>query len=217
MRPQLHSPPMSSAGRLIASCLVVLAAGLVALGCGSGSDGTSADIDPQIGSDLTGQLDRIAAFFGDGNCDRASGAVETLRKAIDARSDETGEQFTSDALELADNLEQQVDDECQPADKPTSSTTEPTTTIPTSSDTVPTPTEATTSTDTTKSTTTTTTSTSTTTTPPTGPPGNPDNPNGNGPGGGVIPGGGKKENPGATKKPKPKHHKHHKDKKERGR
>ena len=64
MRPQLHSPPMSSAGRLIASCLVVLAAGLVALGCGSGSDGTSADIDPQIGSDLTGQLDKIAAFFG---------------------------------------------------------------------------------------------------------------------------------------------------------
>jgi len=35
----------------------------------------------------------------------------------------------------------------------------------------------------------------------------------------VIPGGGKKENPGATKKPKPKpkHHKRHEDEKERGR
>ena len=216
MRPQLHSPPMSSAGRLIASCLVVLAAGLVALGCGSGSDSTSADIDPQIGSELTGQLDKIATFFEQDNCDRASKAVEGLRTAIDARSDETGEQFTADALELTDNLEQQIDDECQPADKPTSSTTESTTSIPTSSDTAPTSTETTTSTDTTKSTTTSTTTTSTTTTPPTGPPGNPDNPNGNGPGGGVIPGSGKKENPGATKKPRPKP-KHHKDEKERGR
>ena len=35
----------------------------------------------------------------------------------------------------------------------------------------------------------------------------------------LIPGGGKKENPGATKKPKPKpkHHKRHEDEKERGR
>jgi hypothetical protein len=212
MRPQLHSPPMSSAGRLIVACLAVLAAGAVMLGCGSGDSVTSADIDPQIATDLTGQLDKIQTFLDEGNCDRAIGAVDTLRGAISDVSGSTGEQFTNDAMELTDKLAAQVEDQCQPAQKPTSSTTEPDT-VPTTTDTVPT---TTTTTTTTKSTTTKSTTTSTTTT-PTGPPGNTDNTNGNGPGGGVVPGG-KKENSGHTKKPKPdKHGKAKDDRKERNR
>lgn len=204
MRPQLHSPPMSSAGRLTAACLAVLAAGLVMLGCGSSEDVTGADIDPQTASDLTGQLDRIQAFLDAGNCDRANKAVDGLRDGINGVSGTTGEQFTKNALELTDDLATQVEEQCEPAEKPETSTTDSTDTLPTttSTDTVPTTTE--TSTTTTESTTTTSTTSTTSTTPPTGPPGNPDNPNGNGPGGGVVPGGGKKENSGHIKKPKPK-------------
>lgn len=203
MRAQLHSPPVSAPGRQISACLAVVAAALVMLGCGSSSDVTGADIDPNTATDLSGQLDRIQGFFDDGNCDRANKAVDNLRTAIDAVSGTTGEEFTKNALELTDKLAKQVEDQCVPA-VPTTTTeetidTEPTTTETT--DTVPTTTETTT-----KSTTTTTTKSTTTTTPepPTGPPGNPGNPNGNGPGGGVAPGGGKKENPRRIKKPKPK-------------
>jgi hypothetical protein len=159
------------------------------LGCGSG-DPTSADIDPLIASDLTGQLDRIQEFFDDGNCDRAIGAVDTLRTAVNAVSGSTGEQFTTDALELVDNLETRVEDQCVPAEKTTPPTTEPTDTVPEeTTDTVPEETTAPeTTTDTTKTTTTTDTTTDTTTTqPPTNPPVNP----GGGPGGGIAPGGGR--------------------------
>ena len=203
MRPQLHSPPMSSAGRLIAACLAVLAAGFVMLGCGSSEDVTGADIDPQTASDLTGQLDKIQAFLDDGNCDRADGAVDTLRVAIEDVSGSTGEQFTKNALELTDDLATQVADQCEQAERTTSSTTESTDTLPTmteTTDTIPTTTETST---TTTETTTTKDTTATTPTPPTEPPGNSGNPNGNGPGGGVVPGGGKKENSGHIKKPKP--------------
>ncbi|MFN8114026.1 MAG: hypothetical protein U0R51_12620 [Solirubrobacterales bacterium] len=212
---------MSSAGRLIAACLALLAAGLLMLGCGSGDDVTSADIDPQTATDLTGQLDRIQGFLDDGNCDRASGAVDTLRDAISAVSGKTGEQFTANAMELTDNLATQVEDQCEPAERTTSSTSSSTDTVPTTTEapeTVPTTTETSTTT-----TETTTTKDTTATTPPTGPPGNPNNPNGNGPsgtgpGGGVVPGGGKKENSGHIKKPKPeKDGKAKDDRKERSR
>jgi hypothetical protein len=184
---------MSSGGRLIASCLAMLAAAVVMLGCGSG-DPTSADIDPQTASDLTGQLDKIQAFLDDGNCDRAIGAVDTLREAVNAVSGSTGEQFTADALELVDNLETQVEDQCVPAEKPTPPTTEPIDTVPEeTTDTVPEETTDTVPSETTETETTTDTATDTTTTqPPTNPPVNPGGGNpGGGPGGGIIPGGGK--------------------------
>ena len=206
MRPQLHSPPMSSAGRLIAACLAVLAAGLVMLGCGSSEDVTSADIDPQTASDLTGQLHRIKAFLKAGNCDRANGAVDNLRKAIDDVSSTTGEQFTANAMELTDALADQVEDQCVDAAKPATTTPEAADTEPPAAE--PTITEPPATTETTTTTTTTTdTDPDTNTTPPTQPPGNQGNGNtgnnGNGPGGGVSPGGGKKENPGRAEKSKP--------------
>jgi len=182
---------MSPAGRSIASCLAVLAAALLMLGCGSRGDVTGADIDPQDASDLTGQLDKIQAFFKAHNCDRADKAVGNLRKAINLTSGRTGEQFTANALELTDNLQTRVEDQCQP---PPETTTSSSTEIPdTDFETTPTTTEestteTTTETTTTKSTTTTSTST-TTTPPPTSPPGNPGGGNpGGGPGGGVVPG-----------------------------
>ncbi|MCB0876299.1 MAG: hypothetical protein R2718_10415 [Solirubrobacterales bacterium] len=190
---------MSSGRRLIASCLTALAAAVLMLGCGSGEDVTNADIDPQIASDLSGQLDRIQAFFEADNCDRASKAVGTLRDAIERVSGSTGEEFTANALELTDNLQKTVDEQCQPAEKPTTSSestdTLPTTTVPTTTDTLPTTTETTTKSTTTKSTTTTTTTT-TAPEPPTGP-------GGDGPGGGVQPGNGKRKNPGGPRNPKP--------------
>jgi methyl-accepting chemotaxis protein len=192
---------MSSAGRLIVACLAALAAALVMLGCGSGDETTSADIDPLIADDLIGQLEKIQTFLDDGNCDRASKAVDGLRNGINAVSESTGEEFTANAIELTDELAAQVEDQCMPAEKTTSSTTDSTDTLPTTTDTTDT---TPTTTTTTKSTTTKSTTTTTTSTPePTGPPGNPDNPNGNGPGGGVVPGRGKKDNSGHDKKPKP--------------
>jgi len=186
---------MSSAGRLIVSCLVVVAAGLAMLGCGSGSDATGADIDPQIATDLTGQLDRIQGFFEEGKCDRASGAVDTLRTAVDDVSDRTGAQFTANAQQLVDNLDTQVTEECQPVEKPTTDTSSTTTdTSSTTTDTTPTTTDTTTktTTDTTKTTTTTgTTSTTTETTTI--------------PGGGVTPGSGKRATAPGPDEKKPKH------------
>ena len=211
MRPQLHSPPMAL-GRRIACCLGLVAATVLLLGCGS-SDSTSADIDPQISSDLTGQVDRIEAFFRDSNCDRASGAVDNLEKAVDAVSDQTGEQFTSDMQELVTNLGEQVADECEPPEQTTSSTTtdEPTESQPIVTDDT-TPTETSSTTKPTSTSTSTSTSTTTTTPPPTGngPPVNP--PGGGTPGGGINPGGKKHSAGPAIKKPKPdkdKGHKHH--------
>ena len=232
MRPQLHSPPMAL-GRRIACCLGLVAATVLLLGCGS-SDTTSADIDPQTASDLTGQLDRIEAFFQDGNCDRASGAVDNLEKAVDAVSGQTGEQFTSDMQELVTNLGEQVADECEPPDETTTTptTTEPTESQPTvTDDTTPTETSSTTK-PTTSSTSTSTSSSSstTTTTPPPQGNGPPVNPGGGNPGGGINPGGRRHSAGPAIKKPKPdkdegkgKGHQHggpgpkHGDEKEHGR
>jgi hypothetical protein len=181
---------MSSAGRPIASCLAVFVAGLVLLGWGSGNDSTSADIDPQIASDLTGQLDKIRQFFQDGNCDRASKAVDGLRKGINGVSGSTGEQFTADALELTDNLANRVEDQC--VEETNSTTTEPTTdTIPTTTEPPTTEPPTTTTTETTTTETTTKETTTSTPEPPTAPPGNPGGGNpGGGPGGGITPGGG---------------------------
>ncbi len=43
------------------------------------------------------------------------GAVDVLGAAVDDVSGQTGEQFTTDAQKLVDNLRAQVEDECQPA------------------------------------------------------------------------------------------------------
>jgi hypothetical protein len=213
-------------GRRIACCLGLVAATVLLLGCGS-SDSTSANIDPQISSDLTGQLDRIEAFFRDGNCDRATGAVDNLEKAVEAVSGQTGEQFTSDMKELVANLGNQVADECEP---PEDTTTTPTTTDePTESqpmvteDTTPTETSSTTK-PTTSSTSTTTSGTTSTPPPPpgNGPPVNP--PGGGTPGGGINPSGKRHSSGPANKEPKPdKGHQHggpgskHGNEKEHGR
>ena len=203
MRPQLHSPPMSSAGRLIAACLAVLAAGLVMLGCGSSNE-VKVDLPPETVQAITEKLDQIQERFDAGDCtgpNSAETSLESLQVAVDGLEG-VEQQFTDDMNQMLDNLGEQIADQCQEPEPTTSSTTDTTDTVPTTTDTVPTTTDTTTTTttDTTKSTTTT---TSTTPEPPTGPPGNPGNPNGNGPGGGVVPGGGKKENSGHIKKPKP--------------
>ena len=217
MRPQLHSPPMSSAGRLIAACVAVFAAGFVMLGCGSGNE-VKVDLPPETVQAITEKLDQIQERFDAGDCTGSNSAetsLESLQAAVDGL-DGVEQQFTDDMNQMLDNLGKQIDAQCQEPEPTTSSTTDTTDTIPTSTDTTPTTTSTstTTTTDTTKSTTT----TSTDTTPTTGPPGNPNNPNGNGPGGGVVPGGGKKENSGHIKKPKPvKDGKAKDDRKERSR
>ena len=172
MRPQLHSPPMLPR-RLIGSCLAVVAAALVMLGCGSSGDPVQVDLPSETVSGVNKKLDQIRERFAAGDCTGANSAtssLDSLKTAVNSL--EVDQQFIDDMNEMLDNLAKQIDDQCEPA-------------------------EETTTTDTTKSTTTTETTT-TAPAPPTGPPGNPDNPNGNGPGGGVIPGGG-------NKKEKPKH------------
>ncbi len=204
MKPQLHSPPMSSPGRLIAACLAVVAAGLLMLGCGSGNE-VKVDLPQDTVQAITDKLDQIQERFAAGDCTGSNSAqtsLDALRSAIDGL--DVDEQFVSDMNQMLDNLDEQIATQCDPATRTTSSTTEPTDTLPTTTE--PTTTESTTTTTTTtKSTTkdTSSTTTTTTTTPPTGPPGNPGNPNGNGPGGGVVPGKGKKDNSGQIKKPKP--------------
>ena len=211
MRPQLHSPPMSSPGRLIASCLAVIAAGLLILGCGS-SDQVKVDLPPETIAAINAKLDQIQGRYDAGNCtgsNSAATSLESLQGAVDGLQG-VDQQFVDDMNQLLDNLGKQIAAQCQPVDKTTSSTSSTTTTVPpTTTDTIPTTTKTTTSTttDTTKSTTTTTTTGTTTTTP-------------TGPGGGVNPGGGKKANAGGPpiKKPKPDHGgKPKPGKKERGR
>jgi hypothetical protein len=185
MRPQLHSPPMP-ARRLIPSCLGAVAVAVLLLGCGSGKDVTGADIDPLIASDLNGQLDRIEAFFNQGNCDRASKAVANLKVATDEVESQTGELFTKNMNEIADNLEQKVEQECVQAEPTT--TTDTTDTQPTTTDTEPTTTDTQ---PTTTDTQPTTTDTQPTTTNPPGGGNNGGNGNNGGPsspGGGVTPG-----------------------------
>lgn len=203
MRPQLHSPPMSP-GRLTASCLAVLAAGVAMLGCGS-SGPVRVDIPPETVTAINGKLDQIQQRFADGDCsgrNSAESSLESLRAAVGSL--EVDQQFIDDVNEMLDNLGKQIADQCQAPDRTTTSTstdTLPTTTTPTTTDTLPTTTETTT-----KETTETTTTTTQTTTEPTGPPTTPGggNPGGGNPGGGVSPGGGKRErNGGGDGKRKP--------------
>ena len=197
MRPQLHSPPMLPR-RLIGSCLAVVAAAIVMLGCGSSGDPVKVDLPSETIAGVNAKLDQIQERFADGKCtgpNSATSSLDSLKTAVNSL--EVDQQFIDDMNEMLDNLAKRIDDQCEPAVETTTTDTTPettdtipTTTTPPATDT----TTTTTTTDTTKDTTTTTTTTAPE--PPTGPPGNPDNPNGNGPGGGVIPGGGnKKENP----------------------
>lgn len=193
MRPQLHSPPMSP-GRLIASCLAVLAAGATMLGCGS-SGPVRVDIPTETVTAINTKLDQIRQRFAAGDCsgaDSADSSLRSLRSAVGSL--EVDQQFIDDMNEMLDNLGKQIADQCQaPVETTTTTDTQPTTTTPPTTDTQPTTTETTT-----KSTTqTTTTTTETTATEPTGPTTTPGggNPNGGGPGGGVSPGGGKKQMP----------------------
>jgi hypothetical protein len=203
-------------GRQIACCLGLFAVGVLLLGCGS-SDPTSAEIDPVIAGEFTAKLGVIRQFAEDGKCDRSIQALTFLKAAVDAESDQTGEQFTADLQEMLDRLNTQIEDQCQAPDETTVTTTD-------SSDTEPTTTDETTTTDPSTTTTTTTTSTtksttSTTTTPPTTTPGGDGPPND--PGGGVSPGG--KKVGAAIDRPQHKGHggpgkgNKHEQKKERGR
>jgi hypothetical protein len=198
MRPQLHSPPMVPR-RLIGSCLAVVAAALVMLGCGSSGDPVQVDLPPATVAGVNKKLDQIQDRVTAGDCtgpNSATSSLDSLKAAINSL--EVDQQFIDDMNEMLDNLAERIDAQCEPAEETTTTDTTPETTdtLPTTTTPPLTDTTTSTTTDTTESTT-----TSTTTTPPeppTGPPGNPSNPNGNGPGGGVIPGGG-------NKKEKPKH------------
>jgi hypothetical protein len=187
MRPQLHSPPMALR-RLIACCLGIAAAALLMLGCGSGSDSTSADIDPAIASDFTNKLAVIKQYATDGDCDRATQALGTLKDAVDLEAGQTGEQFTSDLQVLLGKLKTQIDDGCEPPEDPTETTSSETTDSgPIATDTQPsTPTDTSPTNPTTEDTTPTTPTSSTPTSPT-----SPGSGNGNGqpntPGGGINP------------------------------
>jgi hypothetical protein len=199
MRPQLHSPPMLPR-RLIGSCLAVVAAALVMLGCGSSGDPVQVDLPAETVTGVNAKLDQIQERFTAGKCtgpNSATSSLDSLKTAVNSL--EVDQQFIDDMNEMLDNLAKRIDDQCEPSVETTTTDTTPETTdtLPTTTTPPLTDTTTTTTTDTTKDTTTTTTTTAPE--PPTGPPGNPDNPNGNGPGGGVIPGGGnKKEKPKST-------------------
>ncbi len=185
MRPQLHSPPMTT-GRPIAAGLAVLAAAVVAIGCGT-SDTVSIELPPETVAAINGKLDEVQKRFEAGKCS-GSGSAESslgaLREAVNGDLLKgSDDQLVADLNELLDNLDELIAQQCDPAAPKKSTTAETTDTVPETTDTVPETTETETTTDTTKTTTTTTdTTTDTTTTqPPTDPPG--------GPGGGISPGG----------------------------
>lgn len=183
MRPQLHSPPMTT-GRPIAAGLAVLAAA-VAIGCGTADSG-DIELPPETVTAINGKLDEVQKRFEAGKCSgsgSAESSLESLREAVNGDLlKSSDDQLVADLNELLDNLDELIAEQCDPAEPTPPTTTETTDTIPESTDTVPETTTETT-TDTTKTTTTTTdTTTDTTTTqPPTGQPG--------GPGGGIVPGG----------------------------
>jgi len=185
--------------RLIGSCLAVVATAIVMLGCGSSGDPVKVDLPSETVAGVNAKLDQIQERFAAGKCTGANSAtssLDSLKTAVNGL--EVDQQFIDDMNEMLDNLAKRIDDQCEPAEETTTTDTTPETTdtLPTTTTPPLTDTTTTTTTDTTKDTTTTTT---TAPEPPTGPPGNPDNPNGNGPGGGVIPGGGnKKEKPKST-------------------
>jgi len=138
-----------SARRPISCCLGAVAAAVLLLGCGSGNDVTNADIDPLIANDLKGQLDRIQGYFEEGDCEHAAKAVDNLKTQADLVKGKTGERFNANLNEIADNLAEKVEQDCDPAEPDTTETettdTEPIITEPT---TEPTTTETTTSDDT---------------------------------------------------------------------
>ena len=200
MRPQLHSPPMLPR-RLIGSCLAVAATAIVMLGCGSSGDPVKVDLPSETVAGVNAKLDQIQERFAAGKCTGANSAtssLDSLKTAVNGL--EVDQQFIDDMNEMLDNLAKRIDDQCEPAvrdddhrhdardhrhpaddhdaaadrhDDHDDDRHDEGARRPTTTTTAPEP--------------------------PTGPPGNPDNPNGNGPGGGVIPGGGnKKEKPKST-------------------
>jgi hypothetical protein len=179
-------------GRPIAAGLAVLAAGVLAIGCGS-SDVGNIDLPPETVTAINEKLDEVEKRFEDGKCEgsgSAESSLESLREAVNGDLlQNTDEQLVADLNKLLDNLEELIAQKCEPDEPTTTTATETTDTVPETTDTVPATTETETTTDTTKTTTTTdpTTTDTTTTQPPTNPPTNP----GGGPGGGIAPGGGR--------------------------
>ncbi len=163
MNAQLHSGWMAL-GRQIALCLSLLTLSVVAFGCGSSGETTSADINAETASEYTAKLAKIKDDAQAGDCEGALNALDALNGAVDTQADDNGAQFTADLQRLLGALGDQIDSQCkQEADttstSSSSSTTdpvpvEPTTTTPTETEESTTKTETkTTSTSTTQSTT----------------------------------------------------------------
>lgn len=219
MNAQLHSGWMAL-GRQIALCLSLLTLSVVAFGCGSSGETTSADINAETASEYTAKLAKIKDDAQAGDCEGALNALDALNGAVDTQADDNGAQFTADLQRLLGDLSDQIDSQCkQEADttstssSSSSSTTDPMPVEPTT--TTPTETEESTTKTETKTTTSTSTTQSTTPPPESGGnggsgPGNPAAPGQNGAnpgdGGGVSPGRSgkvKREKPGkGPKKPK---------------
>lgn len=122
----LHSPRMALR-RQIATCLGLLAAGALLLGCGGSDEPKSASISPDTADDLTAKLDVIQERVANGDCSGATVALGFLEEGVDNVSADTGEQFTADMKDLLSQLGDQIDSQCQPIDDPSSTTSSTTT------------------------------------------------------------------------------------------
>lgn len=131
MRPQLHSPRMAQRRRQFALFLPMLAAAVLAVGCG-GDDGTrdltGEPFSESNVSDFSNQRDLVQGMVDDGDCEGAVQKVDTLSVAVDQISSDVDQSLKDDLKELLGKLSTQIEDQCQPEEETTTTTDESSTT-----------------------------------------------------------------------------------------
>ena len=108
------------------ACLAAIAALLLFAGCGGSSDGGGIPAD--VSDSLQSQIDDMQSQFDDGDCEGANSSLTSIRNAANASDAGIEKDTLDDINKLIDNLDEQLGDDCEPAEEKTTSTTTSTTT-----------------------------------------------------------------------------------------
>jgi hypothetical protein len=105
------------------SLALALAAGALGLSaCGDDEGGT---IPPEDADALLAEVDTLEQSVEDGECSLAAASADRLRLGVDQLGKEVGEPTKDDLRDLTDSLQTLVSEQCDEAQEPTETTTEP--------------------------------------------------------------------------------------------
>jgi hypothetical protein len=93
------------------ACVATLAA------CGESED-PEPSIPPTLGNNIVAALDRVETFVEEGKCDEAEATAQNVRNAIGGLPADVPDDLQQTLVRASDNLVQQTQDQCEPAEEP---------------------------------------------------------------------------------------------------